>query len=489
MTSDFLWGGAISANQTEGNYIGGGKGRSNFDMLPMDGRRLKDVNLDDPQNLLATQAQDYHPSHTGIDFFHHYADDIRLLHELGITAFRFSISWPRIFPTGEETVPNQAGLAYYRRIFTLLKQYHIEPIVTLSHFEIPLYLVEHYGGWYDRHVIDCFVRYAACVMAEFRDEVRYWIPFNEMNMILHIPFIGGGLTFHAGENKIAKKYQAAHHQLLANARVVQMGRKINPQFQFGCMLAAGRTYPYTPNPEDVLAANLTDRETFLFSDVQVRGHYPAFFNHYLHANHVTLDMTPEDLATLSANTVDFVSFSYYSSACTATNPEGLTHTAANGFETVKNPYLADNSKSVWQVDPIGLRITLNQLYERYELPLFVVENGIGTTADQLDQGQVHDPYRIEYLRRHFEQLAKARFEDGIPVIGYLMWGIIDLVSVSEGTMSKRYGVIYVDLDDYGQGSGKRYLKDSYYWYRDYLQEQREDKQDDYELSGVSTRNH
>lgn len=487
MKKEFLWGGAISANQTEGGYQTDGKGLSNFDMLPMDERRLKKVYLDDPNNIFKTAKKDEHPSSHGIDFYHNYAEDIKLLSELGINAFRFSISWSRLFPTGEEKQPNEKGLKYYRNIFKLLSKYHIQPIVTLSHFELPMNLVEKYGGWANRKVIDFYLIYTKCVMEEFGEYVKYWIPFNEMNMVLHIPFIGGGLTFTHHENELQKEYQAAHNQLLANALVVSEGKKLNKSFQFGCMLAAGRTYPYTPNPEDVWAANLNDRNTLLFSDVQVRGHYPSYFKNFCQMHDIKLSIGINDLQILAKNTVDFVSFSYYLSACTAANTKELKKVATNGFTTVKNPYL-DDTKGVWLVDPIGLRITLNQLYERYEKPVFIVENGLGTTADKLTHGEIHDNYRIKYLKEHFEQIKKAQEQDGIPIIGYTMWGIIDLVSVSEGTISKRYGVIYVDLDDHGKGTNQRYLKDSYYWYQNFLKNEMQTKggnSDEQRLSAIS----
>jgi len=470
MTNDFLWGGAISAAQTEGNKDKVKKQLSNFDILPMDSRRLQLVYKDDSNNIFNTYNKDHHPSEHGIDFYNTYEDDIDLMHELGINSFRFSISWTRLFPTGEEESPDKEGMKFYQEIVKRLRNYGMEPIVTLSHFEIPINLIKKYGGWSNRKVINLYIRYATAVMKEFASSVKYWIPFNEMNMILHIPFIGGGLIFDRNENILQREYQAAHYQLVANALTVEIGKKINPKFQFGCMLAAGRTYPYTPKPEDVWAANLNDRNALLFSDVQVRGNYPTYFEYLCKTNKFQLDITNDDLKVLNDNTVDFVSFSYYSSACSAAESDGLERIATNGYQTLKNPYLS-NETSVWQNDPIGLRITLNQLYERYEKPVFIVENGIGTTKDELISGQVHDSYRIEYLRNHFEELNKARKEDGIPVIGYLMWGVIDLVSVSEGKMSKRYGVVYVDLDDKEQGSNKRYKKDSFYWYHDYIQQQ------------------
>lgn len=470
MHKQFLWGGAISAAQTEGQHSGDGKGPSNFDQLPMDDRRLKPVITDDANNILATADHDYHPSLHGTDFYHRYAEDIDLLQTLGVNAFRFSISWSRLFPTGEEQTPNPIGMAYYQDLLNHLIAAGIEPVVTLSHFELPQALVENYGGWASRHTLEAFVHFAKCVMTAFNDQVHYWIPFNEMNMILHIPFIGGGLTFTSKENQLAKEYQAAHHQLVANAAVVKAGHAIDSNNQFGCMLAAGRTYPYTPNPEDVWAANLSDRQALLFADVQVRGHYPSYFKPLQAKNHFQIQPAPGDAKLLAENPVDFVSFSYYSSACSAAHEEGLDRQATNGFTTLKNPYL-DDSDSVWQVDPVGLRITLNQLWERYEKPLMIVENGIGTTQDRLVKGQVHDPYRIKYLEAHFNQLQLAQQADGIPVLGYMMWGLIDLVSVSEGRMSKRYGVVYVDLDDFGHGSGDRILKDSFYWYQHFLSQQ------------------
>lgn len=467
MQTKFLWGGAISAGQTEGNSNHAKSKLSNFDMLPMDKRRLQLVYRDDDNNIFNTYNNDHHPSDLGIDFYHTYIQDIKLLHDLGINAFRFSISWTRLFPTGEETTPNRDGMNFYRGIFRELKKYNMEPIVTLSHFEIPLNLVTKYGGWSNRKVIDLFLHYTNSVMTEFSEYVDYWIPFNELNMILHIPFIGGGLIFTKEDNILQKEYQAAHYQLLANSLVIKQGRKINREFKFGCMIAAGRTYPYSPNPEDVWAANLSDRKALLFSDVQVRGNYPSYFNNLCKQNNLTLDITSDDLQLLKNNTVDFVSFSYYSSACSAADGDRLEHTATNGFETVKNPYLS-NEDGVWQIDPLGLRITLNQLYERYEKPVFIVENGLGTTKDRVTNGKIHDPYRIKYLEQHFSEMRKAVEEDGIPLIGYLMWGVIDLVSVSEGKMSKRYGVIYVDLDDFENGTNKRIKKDSFFWFKNYL---------------------
>lgn len=464
---NFLWGGAISAAQTEGNYLLEGRKPANFDYLPLNDQRLKPVYTNQPVTILKPDTEEFYPSRTGIDFYHTYKEDIKLLSELGINSFRFSISWSRIFPTGEEKEPNQAGIAFYENILTELEKYKIEPIVTISHFDLPFHLVERYNGWESRELVALYVNYAKTIMNRFNGRVKYWIPFNEMNMVLHIPFIGGGITFDGTTNPLQVQYQAGHHQLLANALTIKYGKEINPDFQFGAMLAAGKTYAYTCKPTDVFAALKSERENLFFSDVQVFGEYPSFTANFFKENDLNIQITDKDKVILKENTVDFVSFSYYSSACTSAETEGLEQVATNGFMTIRNPHLP-KGKSVWQNDPLGLRITLNQLHERYRKPLFIVENGLGT-QDELIGKRINDSYRIEYLQAHIQNLLLALNEDGIDIIGYLMWGIIDLTSVSEGRISKRYGVLYVDLDDHGQGSGQRLAKDSYHWYQKVVQ--------------------
>lgn len=461
MQNEFLWGGAISANQAEGAYVEAGKGLSSFDVLPMDERRLQDV-ISDASNILNTPGKHY-PSQRAIDFYHHYKEDIQLLHELGIKCFRFSISWSRIFPHGDDELPNEEGLQFYENVLQELKKYNIEPVVTISHFDVPMHIVETYGGWVHRRVVDFYVRYAKVIMKRYQKYVTYWIPFNEMNMILHIPFIGGGLMFSSKEHKLSKQYQAAHHQLLANALVIQEGKKIDAKFQFGCMLAAGKTYPYTCDPKDVFAALCHERDNLFFSDVQVYGTYPTYAANFFEKQNIHIAMEADDAQILAQNTVDFVSFSYYSSACSAHDEQDLERSQGNGFTTIKNPYL-EPSESVWQNDPLGLRITMNQLYERYRKPLFIVENGLGTDDVMEIDGSIHDDYRIQYMKAHIQEMMKAVLEDGIPLLGYLSWGIIDLISVSNGKLSKRYGVIYVDGDDKGNGSLQRYKKASFEWY-------------------------
>ncbi|KAF1303406.1 glycoside hydrolase family 1 protein [Enterococcus sp. JM9B] len=463
MRNRFLWGGAISAAQSEGAYLEKGRLPSNFDFLPLDDRRLKAVYKNDSESLLHSTTKDIYPSRFGNGFFQHYEDDIELLKELGVNSFRFSISWSRIFPTGEEEEPNEEGLQFYDDLLTKLEEAKIEPIVTLSHFEIPITLVEKYNGWENREVIRLFLNYAKAVMTRFSKRVKYWIPFNEMNMVLHIPYIGGGVLFEEKKDNLSIQFQAGHHQLLANALTVQLGKKINPEMEFGAMLAAGKTYAYTCNPKDVFAALKQDRENLMFSDVQVFGEYPHFFKNYLKEKNISLVTTDQDNEILKENTVDFVSFSYYSSACTAENEAGIDRTATNGYTTLRNPYLP-KSQSVWQIDPLGLRITLNQLYERYKKPLFIVENGLGV-QDEFKNGKISDSYRIDYLKEHLKNMLLAIEEDGVDLMGYLIWGIIDLPSVSEGKISKRYGVIYVDQNDVNEGTHNRYKKDSFNFYQ------------------------
>lgn len=459
----FFWGGATSAAQSEGNYLADGRQPSNFDFLPLDDRRLKAVYKNQSASILESRGDEIYPGRNGNDFYHHYQEDIALLKELGANSFRFSISWSRIFPTGEEEEPNEAGLLFYENILTELERLQMEPIVTLSHFEIPLHLVKKYNGWENRKVVELFLHYAETVMQRFKGRIKYWIPFNEMNMVLHIPFIGGGILFEKGKDNLSIQYQAGHHQLLANALTIEAGKRLDPDNQFGAMLAAGKTYAYTCDPKDVFAALQQEKENLLFSDVQVFGEYPRFFSHFIKDKQLNLTIYPADRKTLQENTVDFVSFSYYSSACTAAEENGIDRVATNGYTTLRNPYLP-KAKSVWQDDPLGLRITLNQLQDRYHKPLFIVENGIGTQDDFVD-GEVHDDYRIHYLKEHVKNMKLAMEEDGIDLMGYLMWGIIDLPSVSEGKISKRYGVIYVDQDDENNGSHQRYKKDSFAFYQ------------------------
>lgn len=466
---NFLWGGAIAANQCEGAYLVDGKGKSVIDVLPAGKKRFEA--MADFEKTLKTDYG-YYPSHEGIDFYHHYKEDIALFAEMGFRALRISISWPRIFPTGEDEIPNEKGLQFYDKLFAELKKYEIEPVVTINHFDTPLALVKKYGGWRDRKVIDAYLRYCKVIFERYRDEVTYWITINEINMVLHIPSMGAGLLLKKGENEEQVKYQAAHYQLLASAGAVKIGKEINPVFQFGCMLAAGQVYPNTCNPLDILESQKRNREHYFFIDVQARGAYPSYSKRLFQENGISLDITEEDKKLLAENTVDYISFSYYSSRLTSADKELMKKaTAGNAFATLKNPYLKE-SEWGWTIDPVGLRITMNELYDRYQKPLFIVENGLGA-FDRLEEGgQIEDTYRIDYLQQHIDQMKEAVI-DGVELLGYLAWGCIDLVSASTGEMSKRYGFIYVDRADDGSGSLKRYKKKSFNWYKETIKQNSE----------------
>lgn len=462
----FLWGGATAANQFEGGYGTGGKGAALVDVIPR-GPLRKAVMAGTLSHRELPEGLHY-PGRQAVDFAGNWQADIDLLAELGVGVYRFSIAWSRIFPTGEEAVPNEAGLRFYEEIIDRLLAHGIQPLVTISHFDVPLALIEKYGSWRDRRMIDYYLRYCQVLFTRFKGRVRYWLTFNEINMLLHMPFMGAGLQFAPGEDQEQIKYTAAHHELVASAAAVKLAREIDPENRIGCMLAAGQYYPYSSGPEDVFSALQKNRNVFFFSDVQVRGHYPRYALTQLANEGITLPILPEDEVLLAENTVDFISFSYYSSRLTAADPAVGEKTDGNVIATLRNPHL-EVSEWGWQVDPLGLRITLNVLYERYEKPLFIVENGLGA-QDQLVAGTVNDEYRIDYLRRHLQAVKDAIYQDGVELWGYTSWGCIDLVSASTGEMSKRYGYVYVDLDDVGNGSGRRYKKRSFDWYRQVIAE-------------------
>lgn len=456
---DFLWGGAIAANQAEGAYLEDGKGLTTVDMIPHGEKRMY-VKLGDMYPVEEIPGENY-PSHEAIDFYHHYKEDIALFAEMGFKTFRTSIAWARIYPHGDEDEPNEAGIAFYTDMFKECQKYGIEPLVTLCHFDVPMGLVRKYDSWKSREMIDCFCKYAKTCFERFDGLVKYWLTFNEINILLHSPFSGAGISFRPGENREQVKYQAAHHELVASALVTKIAHEINPNNQVGCMLAGGQFYPYSCDPNDVWLAMNKDRENLMFIDVQARGYYPSYSKRVFKEKDIHLDIRDGDLDILKQYPVDFISFSYYQSRCASANPE-MGMTDGNVVKSVKNPYL-QTSDWGWQIDPLGLRITLNALYDRYQKPLFIVENGLGA-VDTLENGTVHDTYRIDYIRKHIEQMKEA-IEDGVALMGYLPWGCIDLVSCSTGEMKKRYGFIYVDVDNEGQGSFKRYKKKSFDWYR------------------------
>lgn len=465
----FLWGGATAANQLEGAYNEGGKGLSIFDMvqfvpkeergneIEMDVRSKKEL-----EDLLAGKGGDNFPKRRGIDFYHRYEEDIALFAEMGFKTFRMSISWPRIFPNGDETEPNEEGLAFYDKVFDELLKYGIEPLVTLSHYEIPLTLVQKYNGWADRRVVEFFVHYAETVFDRYKGKVKYWLTFNEINVSTMSPYIGSGILIDEVEHKEQAVYQALHHQFVASARAVKACHEMIPDAMIGCMLARMEVYPETCSPDDVLEALKEDQMNLFFTDVQVRGYYPSFMLSYFEENDIKIDMLPGDEEILLQHTVDYLSFSYYMSMVASGVPDKKKE-KGNFFSGVKNPYL-ESSDWGWQIDPKGLRITLKKMYDRYQVPLFIVENGLGAYDKVEADGSINDDYRIDYMRAHIEQMNEA-IKEGVDLMGYTSWGCIDLISASTSEMSKRYGFIYVDQDDYGNGTLERSKKKSFDWYK------------------------
>lgn len=392
---------------------------------------------------------------------------------MGFKCFRTSIAWSRIFPNGDEEMPNEEGLRFYDALFDELLSHGMEPVVTLSHFEMPFGLVKKYRGWRSREMIGFFVRFAETVMERYRDKVKYWMTFNEINnqMILSngiYAFTNSGILFEEGEDRLKTVYQAAHYEFVASAMTVKLGHEINPEFKIGCMAAATPVYPRTCNPDDVLLAMEEDRKNLFFTDVHARGRYPSYVKMDWERRGYVFDITPEDLAAMEQGCVDFIGFSYYLSSVMSADPkvEKLGDDLAASLDAVENPYL-EMTPWGWTIDPKGLRYVLNQYYDRYQLPLFVVENGFGY-EDRLEDGQIHDGNRIEYLGNHIRQMVMAVDEDGVDLLGYTVWGCIDPVSFGTGEMRKRYGFIYVDKDDEGNGSYRRIRKDSFYWYRDVI---------------------
>ena len=465
---DFLWGGACAANQFEGAWDVDGKGPSVPDMC------TNGSHTSPKWVTTGIRPDRLYPSHEAIDFYHHYEEDIALFAEMGFKTFRTSINWTRIFPNGWETEPNEKGLEFYDRVFDCCKKHGIEPLVTISHYELPYALVEKYNGWASRELIEFYMNYCKAIFERYKDKVKYWLTFNEINMLLHMPFMGAGLLFAPGENVQQVKYQAAHHELVASAKAVKLAHAIMPDAMVGCMLAAGQFYPRTCAPADVQAAAEADRDNYFFIDVQSRGEYPVWAKKRMERAGIALQMEPGDEQLLKEGTVDFISFSYYSSRCTTVDPELMNKASGNAImDAVKNPYLKASDWG-WAIDPVGLRITMNSLYDRYQKPLFIVENGLGAVDKVEADGSIHDTYRIDYLRAHIEQMEKAINEDGLPLLGYTTWGPIDLVSASTGEMKKRYGFIYVDKDNEGKGTLARSRKDSFYWYKKVIASNGED---------------
>ncbi|CAM3717346.1 6-phospho-beta-glucosidase [Erysipelothrix urinaevulpis] len=466
----FLWGGATAANQCEGAYNVDGRGLANVDVIPYGEDRWKVAT--GKKIVEGFEENVYYPAQEGIRFYENYQEDIALFAKMGFKTFRMSIAWSRIYPKGDEHQPNEKGLQFYENIFRECQKYNIEPLVTITHFDCPMHLIKEYGGWRNRKLITFYERLVRTLFTRFDGLVKYWLTFNEINIILHAPFMGAGLELHEGDDEKSVKYQAIHHELIASATASKIAKEINPDIKIGCMLAAGSTYPLTSNPKDVWEAKQMDRQNYFFIDVQSRGYYPSYALKEFDREGLSIVMEEGDEKLLKENTVDFISFSYYMSKVATTDKE-LKKSSGNMFNAVKNPYL-EESEWGWQIDPLGFRITLNELYDRYQKPLFVVENGLGAIDHPDENFYVEDDYRINYLRDHIEAMRDAINIDGVDVIGYTTWGPIDLVSASTGEMSKRYGFIYVDRDDQGRGTYQRKAKKSFYWYKKVIETNGED---------------
>ncbi len=455
---EFLWGASTAANQVEGGWNEDGKGISVIDVqaLGPHGREMTD----------GIQPDRIYTSHKATDFYHHYKEDIALFAQMGLKAYRMSIAWTRIFPNGAEHTPNEAGLAFYDRVFDELHKYGIEPVVTISHYEPP-YALSKQGGWTNREMIGHYLRYCETIFQRYKGKVKYWLTFNEINCA-QVKFgvmtaAGVNCNFWDPVNTEQLRYQALHHQFIASAQAVTLGRSINPEFRFGCMLASMLNYPLTCHPDDMLLAQQTNQVKYLFcGDVMIRGRYPNYIWRWFREQGISIAMQPEDEEILAQGKVDFCALSYYMTYCTG-HDRSAEKISGNLLEGLKNPYL-ETSEFGWQIDPVGLRYLLNDLYDRWQLPLMIVENGLGA-KDTVDDGKVHDAYRISYLREHIKALEATISEDKVPVMGYMPWSALDLIALSTGNVEKRYGFIYVDADNEGNGSYDRIPKDSFAWYK------------------------
>ncbi|UDB49524.1 6-phospho-beta-glucosidase BglA [Bacillus safensis] len=469
LPKDFLWGGALAAHQFEGGWNEAGKGPSVVDVMTAGAHGV-------PRQITETiEEGTFYPNHEAIDFYHRYKEDIAMFAEMGLKCLRTSIGWSRIFPKGDEAEPNEAGLQFYDDVFDELLKHGIEPVITLSHFEMPLHLAREYGGFRSRKVAEYFAKFAEVCFNRYKDKVTYWMTFNEINnkMDVNNPLFlwtNSGVSIKEGENAKEVMYQAGYHELLASAWAVAKGKEINPAFQIGAMVSHVPIYPYSSNPEDVMLAEEYMRQRYFFPDVQVRGYYPSYALKEFEREGYHIPFEEGDEESLRKGKVDYLGFSYYMST-TVKSDTVSDHNGdiVNGAlpHGVDNPYIKSSDWG-WSIDPTGLRYTLNRFYDRYQIPLFIVENGFGAIDQVEEDGSIHDPERIQYLASHIEALKKAIEYDGVDLIGYTPWGIIDIVSFTTGEMKKRYGMIYVDRDNEGNGSMKRLKKDSFTWYQNVI---------------------
>ena len=461
LNKDFLWGGAVAANQCEGAYNEDGKGLSTSDLMSVAKHNV-------PRTFTVEGTRDgvYYPNREGIDFYHHYKEDVKLFAEMGFKCFRTSIAWTRIFPNGDDEQPNELGLKFYDDLFDELLKYNIKPVVTISHYETPYNLVKKYGSWRSRKMIDFYLKYCGTLFNRYKDKVEYWLTFNEINVNMFFPEMTMGVVVNENENRNQILKQASHYEMVASSKAVKLGHQINPNFKIGMMMMYPTFYGETCKPEDQLCSMEQIDKQYYFSDTMVRGYYSNKAKKSWEQENISLDITDDDITSLKEGTVDYVGFSYYNSNV-ASSSEDVETVNGNMVNAVKNPYLKESDWG-WTIDPIGLRLALNNLYDRYQKPLFIVENGLGAVDTINEDGSIDDDYRIDYLREHIMALKDAVNVDGVDLIGYTPWGPIDLVSCGTGEMKKRYGFIYVDRDDKGNGSLKRSKKKPFDWYKDVI---------------------
>ena len=454
---DFLWGGAVAANQVEGAYNEDGKGLDIRDIMPH-GIKGEPTDEPTPDNL----------SLIAVDFYHRHKEDVKLFAEMGFKVFRTSIAWSRIFPNGDDTEPNEAGLKFYDDLFDELHSYGIEPLVTISHYETPLNLAKKYDGWVNHDLIGFYEKFARTIFSRYKDKVKYWLTFNEINSVLHSPFMSGGIWTPKEKLSLQDLYQACHHELVASALATKIAHEMMPDAKVGCMILAMPIYPLTPHPDDIIKVMKADHFNDFFGDVHCRGIYPGYMKRYFRENNIQIKFADGEEELLKNNVVDFVSFSYYMSICESAS--GGIKGEGNLLGGIENPHLK-KSEWGWAIDPQGLRFVLNKFYDRWQKPLFIVENGLGANDELVDDGHggktVNDDYRINYLNDHLLQVEEA-ISDGVPVMGYTTWGCIDCVSASTAELKKRYGFIYVDRNDDGSGTLNRYRKKSFGWYKDVI---------------------
>ena len=462
LKKDFLWGGALAAHQFEGGVLNTSKGYSVADVMTAGAHGV-------PREITDGVVEGkYYPNHVGIDFYGHYKEDIAMFADMGFKCFRTSIAWTRIFPLGDEEEPNEEGLQFYDDVFDELLKYGIEPVITLSHFEMPYHLAKEYGGFMNRKTIDFFVKFAEVCFKRYKNKVKYWMTFNEINNQMNFKndifgWTNSGAHFGNYDNPEEAMYICGHHTLVASAKAVKIGKEINPDFKIGNMIAMVPIYPFSCRPADQVLAQQQMHDRFFFCDVQCRGHYPAYALKMFERKGFNIDITEEDKKALAEGTVDYIGFSYYMSFATKGDGDiNLDYDEEN--DLCDNPYI-QKTQWGWPIDAKGLRYTLNWLYDRYQLPMFIVENGFGAIDQKEVDGSVHDQYRIDYLKEHIQEMKKAVDIDGVDLLGYTVWGCIDCVSFSTGEMKKRYGFIYVDKNNDGSGSLKRSKKDSFEWYK------------------------